>query len=74
MHREADEDLRKKIKDFALVQDDFLADIAQILKENQQMPKNIIEGYLKYHQDNLLADSEVGLKKILKNLKRMINF
>ena len=74
MHREADEDLRAKIPDYKETQDEFLMEIASILKENQKLPKNIIEQYLKYHNDNLIADSGKTFKDILKQIKRMINF
>ncbi len=74
VYREADEDLRKKIKDYALVQDDFLAEISQILKENHSLPKNIIERYLKYNQDDLISKKENNFKTVLKKIKRMINF
>lgn len=74
MHREADEDLRLKEQDYALVQDDFLIDLANILKENLPLPQNIIDEYLKYHNDNLIGEWDKPLKGVLKNFKRMINF
>lgn len=74
MHREADEDLRKKIKDYAIVQDEFLSDIASILKENHNLPKNIIAKYLKFHVDDLISDDDGSLEKMFKKIKRMINF
>lgn len=75
VHREADEDLRKKVKGYALVQDEYLLDIAEILKKNRDLPKNIIAKYLKFHKDNLLGgDGRMSIKNILKNIKRMINF
>ena len=74
MHREADEDLRAKISGYADVQDEFLADLANILKENEELPQNIIEQYKKYHSENLMGDWDKPLKSILKNFKRMINF
>lgn len=74
MHREADEDLRAKTLDYAQVQDDFLYDLAMILKDNENLPKNIIEQYQKFHKDNLIGEWDKPLKSILKNFKRMINF
>lgn len=74
MHREADEDYRKKVQGYADVQDEFLADLADILKENEKLPQNIIEQYQKYHAENLMGEWEKPLKSILKNFKRMINF
>ena len=73
-HREADEDLRKKISDYAMVQDNYLLDIAHFLKNNEDLPQNIISQYLKYHSDNLIWGEDKGLKNIFKKLKRMINF
>ena len=74
VHREADEDLRKKIPDYATVQDDYLIDICKFLKENEDLPQNIILEYLKYHSDNLIYEEDKGIKNIFKKLKRMINF
>ena len=74
VHREADEDLRNKIRDYAQTQDDFLIDICKFLKNNEDLPRNIIEEYLKYHSDNLLSEDDKGIKSIFKKLKRMINF
>ncbi|MBQ4646874.1 MAG: hypothetical protein IJB79_05965 [Candidatus Gastranaerophilales bacterium] len=74
MHREADEEYRKKVADYAQVQDDFLLDLANILKENEKLPQNIIEQYQKYHAQNLMGEWDKPLKSILKNFKRMINF
>lgn len=74
VHREADEDLRAKISDYALVQDDYLIEICRFLKENEDLPQNIIEQYIKYHSDNLLYEDDKGIKSVFKKLKRMINF
>ena len=74
VHREADEDLRLKEQDYALVQDDFLIDLANILKENERLPQNIIDEYLKYHNENLMGEWDKPLKGVLKNIKKMINF
>lgn len=74
MHREADEDLRAKISGYALVQDDYLADFAVLLKKNKALPKNIIQKYIKFHEDDLISDDEITLKNVLKKMKRMINF
>lgn len=74
VYREADEDLRKKVRNYADVQDEMLFNIAQILKENEKLPQNIIEQYQKYHSENLMGEWDKPLKSILKNFKRMINF
>lgn len=72
-HREADEDMRQKISDYAIVQDDYLIDIANMLKENQRFPDEYIQNYIKYHNDTLISEEE-NFKSILKKIKRMINF
>ncbi len=74
MYREADEDIRSKYKDYASLQDDYLELIARTLKDNEQLPKNVILRYLKYNSENLLPDEDKTLKQKLKKLKRMINF
>lgn len=74
MHREADEDLRKKIRDYAQMQDEYLESLADMLKENQMLPKNIIAQYLIFHKDDLLSYTNKTFKDILNKLKRMINF
>lgn len=74
LHREADEDLRLKIEDYKETQDEFLISIADILKENQNLPKNIIEQYMKIHETNLISDDQHDFKSILKQIKRNISF
>lgn len=74
MHREADEDLRLKIVDYKETQDEFLINLAEILKENQNLPENIIQQYLQFHKDNLIPDKKEDFKNILRKLKRSINF
>ena len=74
MYREADEDIRAQYKDYASLQDDYLELIARTLKDNEQLPKNVISRYLKYNGENLLPDEDKTLKQKLKKLKRMINF
>ena len=74
VHREADEDLRDKIDGYKEIQDEFLLNLADILEDNQSLPKNIIEEYLKFHQDNLIPDKTENFKNVLKKLKRNISF
>ena len=74
MHREADEDLRKDEEDYAAVQDEYLRDLAQILENNENIPKNIIENYNKFHEDTLISDDTKGFSNIVKYIKRRINF
>ena len=74
MHREEDEELRKTMADYALIQDEFLSDLSTILKENQKLPKNIVDEYMKYHNEDLVGENLTFIKSVLKNFKRMINF
>ena len=74
MYREADEDIRAKYKDYASLQDDYLELIARTLKNNEQLPKNVISRYLEYNGENLLPDEDKAFKQKLNKLKRMINF
>ena len=74
MYREADEDIRAKYKDYASLQDDYLELIARTLKNNEQLPKNVISRYLEYNGENLLPDEDKTFKQKLNKLKRMINF
>lgn len=74
MHREADEEYRLKVSDYAKVQDDYLFDLAEILRQNEKLPDNIIKSYLKYHKDNLMGEWDKPLDGVLKKFKKMINF
>lgn len=74
IYYEADEDLRKLEQDYALVQDEYLSDIAELFIKNEPLPKNIVEQYQKYNKDNLLPDYDNSFKGIIKKIKRMINF
>ena len=46
---EADEEMRIKDPDYALVQDEFLSKIATTLSLGEELPKEVIESYTKYH-------------------------
>lgn len=52
-HLEADEDLRKKDKEYAEEQDLYLADIAEILYSGQELPFNIRDAYKQYYNSPL---------------------
>ena len=75
IYREADEDLRKNIKGYKELQDDLLETIANILKENQRIPKNIISKYYKFHKEDIIYKKQSSfLKEIIQSMKRKINF
>jgi len=70
LHYEADEDYRKKDPEYAEEQIDHLENIANLLKNNEPLPVNIIEEYRKYYEDVPIW-SQKGWKNILKNLFRL---
>ena len=74
MHYEADEDIRSKDKDYAQLQDEYLEYVASILNKGENLPKDVIARYYKYHQDNLISSKEKGFRGFIKYIKRMINF
>ncbi len=74
LYRESDEDIRLKDKDYAIVQDEYLEDIANIFLQNGTLPQNYISEYLKYNKDNLISNDDKTFGNIFKKLKRMINF
>ena len=74
VHYEADEEYRLKVKDYAKLQDDYLEFIASVLSKGEDLPQNIVNRYLKYHNDNLIPDNKKGFQAFIKYIKRMINF
>ena len=74
MHREADEDFRKKVQGYAMVQDELLHDISSILKSNKNLPKNIIQKYLKFHKDDLIGSDKNDFSEFIKKIKRALYF
>lgn len=74
IYYEADEEIRKKDADYATAQDEYLIETASLLKENKKLPKNIVENYLKYNNDNLIGDWDNSIKGIINKIKRTINF
>ena len=74
VHREADEDLRNKDSDYKEVQDEYLADLAKILRENERLPQNIINEYLKYYDGDIIPSKEKGFSAFINYVKRFVNF
>lgn len=74
LHREADEDLRNEESDYKDVQDEFLYNLANILRNNEELPRNIISEYIKYHQDDLISPKNKKIRDFIRYIKRMINF
>ena len=74
MHYEADEDIRSKDSEYAQLQDDYLEYIAHVLDKGENIAKDVIARYYKYHESNILPGKEKGFCGFLKYIKRVINF
>ncbi len=71
-HFEADEDIRAKDSLYKEVQDDYISFIRDTLKKGNELPKNIVNKYIPYHENALIPNSK-RLKGIFQTLKRFIN-
>lgn len=69
IHYEADEDMRSKDCEYAIEQDEYLEMIAQILKEGNELPGNIIASYNEYYKETYLPKKSSFLNT-LKSLFR----
>ena len=69
IHYEADEEIRAKDNDYAQEQDDYLEMIANILKNGEELPNNIIQSYSEYYEEAYLPKSTSWLNT-LKSLFR----
>ena len=74
MHYEADEEYRAKVKDYAILQDEYLEHIANTLSKGEPLSENIVKRYLNYHQDNFIYKHQKKFSDFIKYMKRMINF
>lgn len=72
IHREADEDFRRKDLEYKEEQDDYLEFIAQILQEGKSLPQNFIKSYDKYYKNINTPNSE-SMKGLIKSLCRFLN-
>lgn len=70
-HLEADEDLRKKDKMYADTQDEYIEYIALTLSKGLELPENIINSYLPYH-DEALIPSDNTFKSIIRCFKKFL--
>ena len=70
-HLEADEDLRAKDEMYKKEQDDYIKYIANTLEEGEELPANIINSYLPYHQNALIPNS-TKLHGIIQNIKKFL--
>ena len=71
VHREADEDLRRRDSMYRDEQDHYLEQVAQTLQQGLELPKNIIKNYNTYYRDikiNRSNEFKIWLKRICKFL------
>ncbi len=69
---EADEDIRKKDKDYAQEQNDYIEMIAFTLQKGDELPKNIINAYTPYKTNALIPHSS-GIKGVISKLTKFLN-
>lgn len=70
-HLEADEDLRNKDTMYKQEQDEYIEFIAFTLQKGEELPTNIINAYLPYHNEALISPSK-SFKGIINKLKRFL--
>lgn len=70
-HLEADEDIRKKDEMYQKEQDEYIEFIAFTLQKGEELPSNIINSYLPYHNEALVSPSK-SLKGIINKLKKFL--
>lgn len=71
IHREADEDLRRRDLLYRDEQDSYLEQIARTLQRGSELPKNIIKNYNKYYREieiNRSSTFKVWVNRICKFL------
>lgn len=71
-HRESDTELRLKDPLYAQEQDDYLEMIAFTLQNSDELPKNIINSYKKYHSAALIPHKK-GLKGAWQQILTFLN-
>lgn len=71
-HLESDEDIRRRDFEYADEQNDFIEMIAFTLQKGEELPKNIINSYIKYHEEALIPHSK-NFKGIINKLTRFLN-
>ena len=70
-HLEADEELRKKDKMYEKEQDEYIESIAYTLQKGEELPQNVIESYIPYHEDALTPPTNT-FKGIIHQLKKFL--
>lgn len=72
VHREADEDLRRRDLNYRDAQDRYLEQLAQTLEQGKELPKNIIKNYNQYYRDIQINQTDF-MKKLVKRLCKFMN-
>ena len=72
VHREADEDLRRRDLLYRDEQDDYLEFIANTLATGADLPSNILENYAHYYSDISLKNKS-GIPGFVETLNKYIN-
>ena len=72
IHREADEDLRRRDLMYKDEQDSYLEQVARTLQKGNELPKNIIKNYNKYYRD-IEINHTPFMKRFLKKLCKFMN-
>ncbi len=70
-HLESDEDLRKRDKEYAQEQDEYIEFIAHTLANGEALPQNIINEYYPYHNEMLISENKT-VKGIFHKLKKFL--
>ena len=70
-HLEADEDIRHKDPMYREEQDNYIEYIAFSLEKGEELPPNIINSYLPYHNEALIPAGK-SLKSIFNKLKKFL--
>ena len=71
VHREADEDFRRRDLLYLDEQDSYLEQLARILQQGHELPKNIIKNYNQYYRDiqiNHSNEFKIWIKRLCKFL------
>lgn len=71
-HLEADEDLRAKDELYKKEQDDYIDYIAYTLDKGEELPENIVNSYIPFHENALTANSTT-IKGIIQNMKKFLS-
>lgn len=72
IHREADEDLRRRDILYRDEQDSYLEHVAQTLQQGLELPKNIIKNYNTYYRDIQINHSG-EFKNLIRKICKFLN-